>query len=233
MENSRFSYIALESARYRTRMSIQVRFLVLCLAGTSGSLDIGIERRIWTRGDPKNQGDQRFGMPPELHSVEQRIQVVRKDAISPVLWVSVMSGMVARSLEDPKAMKGGDKGAVFFRTAVCPAVEFIAEGPKRAKEPQLPRDAERQGRRDEDDGTKNRGDDVAMPKWAPDKITRLVMMNDVWSDNIFAKKGSLLGRVRVLEPVEDAGKEIDEDDNGDNLNGGEENFIHGRRIGNV
>ena len=75
---------------------------------------------------------------PEVHAVEERVEVVRHDAVVRVLPVPVVVRVVGRRLEHAVALQGRDEPAVLGPGAVRPLVELVGVDADQDDEPGHP-----------------------------------------------------------------------------------------------
>ena len=114
-----------------------------------------------------------------MYAIEYRVHQIGDRAVTNVLGIRVVDGVMMRRLKHMRILKERDDATVFFARLMRPFVDFIGVGADGSKQPHLPRQnaecprARHHQRRDAEQIPR------ALPPVVARHISRQVMMNDV------------------------------------------------------
>lgn len=175
-------------------------------------------------------GDDGFEAGPEIDAFEERVHEIGDGAVIGVLWVGVVESVVARGLEEVPVLELGDEPAVFGAGAVRPLVDFVGVDAEDGEPDELPAEEAAGPSAEEQEGAGEEQVAGTLPPGEAREVAREVVVHDVGADEERADDGCVLGEVGVFGPVHEAGDEVgqrgDEDDLQE-LQEGREEEVHG------
>lgn len=134
---------------------------------------------------------------------------------------------MARGLEDADVLEERNYRAVFRARAVRPFVNLVGVDANEDEEPKLPREDTAPPCGAEDRAAEEDEIPRTLPPREAREETGVVVVDDVGANKERADDGGMLGAVGVFEPVDDAGEEVGEGDEADDLGEREEERAHG------
>jgi len=167
--------------------------------------------RVCPGNNPGNKSEGYFDAPPELHAIEQGVEKRSDQAIRSVLRVLMMNTMLSVRLDDPKPLEKSNQAAVLALRPVTPTMNLIGERPDETKEIEVPGWGSGNSKTNaKNKATGQKAHSVTSPKWTLGEETWLRMMNDIRRDDKRTNDRPSFLAVRVLNPMENAGYEIEQ-----------------------
>ncbi len=182
-----------------------------------GAGALAADGRILFVADAGEAPDEPFEAGPESEFFEDGINDVGDGAVVGVFRVGVVKGVLVRRLEDAPVLELGDDDAVFLAGAVRPFVDFVGVHADGDEEPDLPGEDVERPRAGEHDGAEDEEIPGALEPGVAGEEARVVVVDDVGADQEAAEHGRIFGEVGVLGPVDEAGGEVGEGDDGEAL----------------